>query len=324
MAAIKRKILVCGSTGFLGRNIAESLAHEDDFEVYGTYHNSPPLANPRITPVGCDLTEKTDVNKVVPGMDIVIQAAAATSGAKDTFTKPYYHVTDNAVMNALLFRASYDHKISHLVFLSCTTMYQSSDKPIKETDFDAGREIYPNYFGGAWTKVYNEKMCEFYSRVGAAKHTIIRHSNIYGPYDKYDLERSHVFGATITKVMNAAEGGEIVIWGAGEEQRDLLYVSDLVDFVKLALEKQESKCEVFNVGCGSSISVKDLVAKIIRCSGKDVTSRYDLSKPSIKTRICLDIDKARRVIGWEPKISLEEGIAKTIQWYHNNKDALRG
>lgn len=320
---MKRKILVCGSTGFIGRNVAEAFADNDNFEVYGTYYNSKPLSNSKVKMIRADLTNKEDVNKIIRGKDIVIQAAATTSGAKDTATKPYYHVTDNALMNALIFRAAYDYQVSHLVFLSCTTMYQSSGSPIKETDLDLNEEIYPAYFGGAWTKVYNEKMCEFYSRIGSTKYTVVRHSNIYGPHDKFDLERSHVFGATITKVMTAENEGKIIVWGTGEEERDLLYISDLVDFVKLAIDKQKSKFELFNAGYGSPISIKELVEKIILRSGKNIGIEFDITKPSIKTKICLDATKAKNLFGWSAKISIDEGIIKTLKWYKNNLKVAR-
>lgn len=315
---MKRKILICGATGFIGRNMAEYFAKDEEFRVYGTYLRSKPLNNRKIRMIKTELTDRKNVNKAIKGKDIIIQAAAATSGAKDTVKRPHYHVTDNAVMNALIFRAAFDYKVSRLVFLSCTTMYQSSETPIRETDFDANRQMHPGYFGGAWTKVYNEKMCEFYSRIGVTKYTVIRHSNIYGPYDKFDLEKSHVFGATITKVMAAKDGGEIVVWGQGQEERDLLHVFDLVDFVRMAIDKQNSKFELFNLGSGSSISVKELVRKIIAHSGKDISIKYDIRKPSIKTKICLDSTKAKDAFAWSSRISLDEGIKKTIEWHRNN------
>ena len=315
---MKKKILVCGATGFVGRNIAESLAKKDNFEVYGTYLNSEPLDSPGIRMIPADLTDKDKVNQVIGGMDIIVQAAATTSGARDIVSTPYYHVTDNAVMNSLIFRSAYEHDVSQVIFFSCSVMYQSSDVPVKETDFDANEDIYPNYFGVGWTKVYIEKMCEFYSRIGNTKYTVVRHSNIYGPYDKYDLERSHVFGATMTKVMTAENGGKVVVWGAGEEERDLLYVSDLVDFVKLAIDQQESKYELYNAGCGSSVSVSNLVKRIIAISGKDLEVEHDLSKPSLKTKLCLDATRAKESLGWSPKVSLDEGIQKTMNWYGAN------
>lgn len=314
----KKKILICGADGFIGRHMAEYFSQLEEFDVYGTYFESKPSTNPKVKMIQADLTNNRDVVKAIKGMDILIQAAATTSGAKDIMEKPYYHVTDNAVMNSLIFRAAYEFNVSHVIFFSCSLMYQSSDFPVKETDFDANREIYPSYFGVGWTKVYIEKLAEFYSRIGNTKYTVIRHSNVYGPYDKFDLERSHVFGATVTKVMTAKNGGEIVIWGSGEEERDLLYISDLVDFVELALDRQESKFEIFNSGHDSSISVTDLVKKIIACSGKNLKILYDKSKPTIKTKLCLDTSKAKTSLGWFPKVSLDEGIKKTIDWYKNN------
>lgn len=313
----KKKVLICGAAGFIGRNLSEAFAKRDDFELYGTFFDSSTFSSSKIKMIRADLTKKEDVKKAINGMDIVIQAAATTSGAKDIVSNPYLHVTDNAIMNSLIFRAAYEYNVSQLIFFSCTIMYRPSNIPLKETDFDANQKICPEYFGAGWTKVYIEKMAEFYSKIGNTKYTILRHSNIYGPYDKFDLERSHVFGATMTKVLTA-KNGQITVWGTGEEERDLLYVADLMDFVELAIDKQESKFELYNVGSGTSVSVSDLVKKIIACSGKDIDIKYDESKPTIKTKILLDISKAKSSLGWFPKISLEEGIKKTMEWYKSN------
>lgn len=314
---MKKKILVCGSTGFIGRNIAEALAEKGEFEVFGTYFSSPALEYPQITSIHVDLTNAEQIDRVVKGKDIIIQAAATTSGSKDIVTKPYIHVTDNAVMNSLIFRAAYENSVSQVVFFSCTVMYQSSETPLKEIDFKANEEIHPNYFGVGWTKVYIEKMCEFYSRLGRTKYTAIRHSNIYGPYDKYDLEHSHVFGATMTKVMTNRDG-KIVVWGPGTEKRDLLYVGDLVKFVKLAIDRQQTSYELVNVGLGKAIAIKDLVSKIIEYSGKEIAVEHDLSQPNIPTSLSLDISLAKKLFGWQPDTSLEEGIRKTMAWYRAN------
>jgi GDP-L-fucose synthase len=322
---MRKKVLICGCTGFIGRNLAETLADREGLEVFGTYHHSPPLDHPGIRMLHADLTDKEDVTRVVADMDVVIQTAAVTSGASDIVQRPHVHVADNAVMNALIFRAAFEAAVSHVVFLSCTTMYPSSDRPLAETDFDANARIYGPYFGGAWTKVYNEKMCEFYSRQGKARWTVIRHSNIYGPHDKYDLERSHVVGATVTKVETAPDGGTITVWGPGTEGRDLLYVADLVDFMETVLQRQQTPFEVFNVGGGHAIQVRELVRKIVEHSGKDLKIEHDVTKPTVRTSLCLDCTKAKQQIGWQPKVSLDEGIRKTLQWYRENKkQEIRG
>jgi nucleoside-diphosphate-sugar epimerase len=196
-------------------------------------------------------------------------------------------------------------------------MYPSGPVPLKETAFKADTDIDPNYFGAGWTKVYLEKMAEFFAGIGPTRYTVIRHSNIYGPYDKFDLERSHVFGATVNKILNCKEGA-ITLWGDGSEERDLLYITDLVDFVRLAIKKQNDPFCLVNIGYGSSISITSLATKIIEVAKKDIRITYDKSKPSIKTKLALDCTKAKHLFGWQPKVPLIKGIQKTIDWYKSN------
>src|SRR3989338_8263269 len=165
----KRRILVCGATGFIGRNIAEYLTSRNDLEVYGVYLKSEPLKEQRIKMIKADLTVKNEVDRVVKGVDIIIQAAATTSGSKDIVTKPYIHVTDNAVMNSYLFRCAFEHNVKHVLFFSCTVMYHSSETALQESDFDANKDLHPRYFGVGNTKLYIEKMCDFFSRIGETK-----------------------------------------------------------------------------------------------------------------------------------------------------------
>jgi nucleoside-diphosphate-sugar epimerase len=313
----KKKLLICGATGFIGRNVAEFFSDKDEFNITGTYFKSEPYANSKIDWVKADLRKTEDVEKVVKEKNIIIQMAATTSGAKDITERPYIHVTDNALMNSLLLRSSFDNNVSQFIFPSCTVMYHPSENPLKETDFDGGKELLPNYFGVGNTKIYVEKMCEFFSRLGKTKHTVLRHSNIYGPHDKFDLEKSHVFGATITKVMTS-NNGKINVWGDGEEKRDLLYSSDIVNFIDCAIKNQKPNFGLYNVGYGEAISVNGLVKKIMDISERELEVIHDVSKPSIKTSLCLDSSKAKYELGWEPKISIDKGIEKTIEWYKRN------
>ncbi len=315
------KILVCGATGFIGRNIVESLSKNKKYKVTAVYNRKKPFFIENVDFVQADLTVPSDVDRVIRSQDIVIQSAANTTGVKDVIERPYIHVTDNAVMNSIILKSCYDNHVKKFVFFSCTVMYQSKDmpfikKPVSETDFNPSNEIYPGYFGVGWTKVYIEKMCEFYARLGRTKHYVIRHSNIYGPYDKYDLENSHVFGATINKVLNK-KSNEINIWGDGLEERDLLYIDDLISAVeKLINTSSENSFYLINIGSGLAISIKDLVNKIIKLSGvNDKKLVYDCSKPTVKTSISLDCSLAKSVFNWEPEVSLEDGIKKSILWY---------
>lgn len=310
----RRQVLICGATGFIGRNLAERLVKRSDLRVRGIYHRRPPYELPGLEWHQADLTMGQDVDRVLDGVSVLVQAAATTSGSKDIVNRPHIHVTDNAVMNSLLLRAAFEKKVEHVVFFSCTVMLASSEKALTEDDFDANAEIHPRYFGAGWTKLYIEKMCEFYARIGRAKHTVIRHSNIYGPYDKFDLERSHVFGATVTKTMTARDG-KVVVWGTGEEARDLLYIGDLVDFVERAVDRQQASYRLYNCGYGKAISVKEIVRKIVEKSGRDLVIQHDLSQPSINTSLFLDCSRAKQELEWEPMTDFDQGIDKTLAWW---------
>lgn len=310
---MKQKILICGATGFIGRNLTEQLSQREEFEVHAVRFQRPEYSCANVIWHQADLRQPELVDQLMQGMDIVIQAAATTSGSKDIVTRPFIHVTDNAVMNSYLFRSAFEHKIKHVIFFSCTVMYQSSEKALKETDFDANQALHPRYMGVGNTKLYMEKMCEFYAGLAETKFTAIRHSNIYGPYDKFDLEKSHVFGATITKVMTAKD--KIKVWGTGEEERDLLHVNDLVHFVELALKNQKEKYRLYNCGLGQAISIKNLVHKIVALSGKNLMIEHDLSQPTIKTSLFLDCSFAKKELGWEPKINIDQGIQDTLAWW---------
>ena len=317
-----KNILICGASGFMGQNIANSFIKSGEYNVYGV-GNKRAVENVNDYKMffTCDLTDKKGIDHVFNRgnlkYDIVIQAAANTSGSKDILERPYLHVTDNAVMNSLILQACYDHSAGHMLFLSCGVMYNPDRSPVTENDFYLDEGIFKNYFGVGWTKVYIEKMCEFFAGLKRTKHTVIRHSNTYGPYDKYDLEKSHMFGATITKVLNASDGDEIIVWGDGTTERDLLYVDDVVDFIHLAIKSQDKMYDLFNVGMGKSFAVNEIVHKIIEYSGKRLTIRHDLDKPSIDTKLAFNSDKALNELGWSPKHSLDDGIKKTISWYNN-------
>ena len=316
-----KNVLICGGTGFIGHNLVLRFANQPNkYRVTATYLNSKVFEHENVAWVKADLREKNQVDALLCDADIVYQAAATTSGASDIVNSPEIHVTDNAIMNSQILRSVSHNKISNFIFFSCTTMYSTSSTPQAEHEFDANIEVFPSYFGVAWTKFYIEKMCEFYSKMCDTKFSVIRHSNIYGPWDKFDLKRSHVMGATITKVLDAKE--EIEVWGKGIELRDLLYVDDLVDLVELVTDKQTTKFELFNAGLGKGISVKDLVGKVIEISGKNLRIVYNESKPNLPFSFVSNNTKVQGLFGWKASVSLEEGIRRTIDWQKRNLSPL--
>jgi GDP-L-fucose synthase len=312
------KIIIFGVSGFIGKNLAITLKKKfKNTKIIGTYFkNKPDLKDIKL--IKCDLRNKKSVDKILKKKtDVVIQAAAVTSGAKEIIEKPYIHVNQNAIINSIITQSAYENYVSHVIIFSCTLMYKSSKKPLKENDFDANSEMYSHYFGGGWMKIFVEKLGEFYSRLNRNKYTLIRHSNIYGPFDKFDLEKSHVFGSSINKVVNSTDQ-TLTIWGKGTESRDLLYIDDLVRFVMLAIKKQKINYGLYNVGYGKAISINNLVKKIIKIYGKKITIYNDISKKSLENSVFLNCNKAYKELGWKKKISLEQGIKKTLKWYLKN------
>jgi GDP-L-fucose synthase len=314
----KKRVLICGATGFIGRNVVDRFRLSTNYEVRAVHHDEPPSVYLGVEWVYADLRNASDVKRVMRGVDIVIQLAATTSGAKDIVTRPYIHVTDNAVMNSLIFRESYEQEVEHVIFPSCTVMYKPSKSKQRESDWDASDEIYPTYFGVGKTKVYCEDMCEFYSRLGRTKYTAIRHSNVYGPYDKFDLDKCHVFAAMLRKVLESDTTLEV--WGKGKAARDLLYIDDLVDCVELCLTKQESPFEVFNCGSGKAIPILNIAKEVMRLKKKKLQIVYDVTKPDIPTTVVVDCSKAKRVLGWSPSVGFKDGIKRTLKWYESNRE----
>jgi nucleoside-diphosphate-sugar epimerase len=312
------RYVVCGATGFMGRNIAERFGRLFPGKVVGIYHKRPVVDIPGVSWQYTDLLDAAQVDKLIEAGDIVVQAAAISTGALDAIERPHIFITDNVIMNSLLLRACYEKKASQFVYTSCPVMYPSNlNRALKEEDFSGDIDIDSPYYGGGWMKVYTEKMCMFYSKFNRTRHTAFRHTNCYGPYDKFDSDHSHMYCATISKVMHANDYDTISVWGPGTEGRDLLYVDDVVDFVVAALN-QKTPFELVNLGCGRAYPVNEVVDTIIKVSGKCLTVQHDLSKPHIPSNIWLDTSKAERLFGWKPKTSLIEGTQKTIEWYRKN------
>ncbi len=312
---MKLKVLICGGSGFIGTNIVEKFKTKKNILLTAIYFKNKPKTHFNVKWIKADLRDKKEVYKIIKNQDIVIQAAATTSGAKDILNKPYLHVTDNAIMNSLILQACYDLEVKKFIFFSCTVMYPSQKKPLKEITVNE-KKIYKSYFGVAKTKLFIEDLCRFYSKISKTSFTCIRHSNIYGPHDKFDLDKSHFFGATINKIFNSKN--ELTIWGKGTERRDLLYVDDLVFFVERVIKFQKNKFRIYNCGYGKHYSVNEIVKKVNYLSKKNLLIKNDLSKKSIKTSLALDTSLSKKELGWKVKTDLDNGIVKTLKWYKKN------
>ena len=185
--------------------------------------------------------------------------AANTSGAAVMATQPLAHVTPNVVMNAQMLEASYQEKIKKFLFISSSAAYPpSGDRPVLEDEMFNG-DPFEAYYSVGWMKRYAEVLCRIYTEKikNPMATVVVRPSNVYGPYDKFDFERSHVTAALIRKVVERQDPLEI--WGTGEDVRDLIFVDDFVDAVMLAMAKINTFDPV-NIGFGKGCQVRDILS----------------------------------------------------------------
>jgi GDP-L-fucose synthase len=314
-------VLVTGGAGFLGTNLLARLAREGA-KLRATWHEArSPLGTPGIEWVRADLTGLDDCRRAVGGVDYVFHCAANTSGAAVMVRTPLVHVTPNVVMNTQLLDAAYGAGVKRFVFISSGAAYPpTGDRPVAEDEMFDG-EPYSTYYPVAWMKRYAEVLCEMYARRlrPAMSTLVIRPSNVYGPHDKFDFGTSHVTAALLRKVVERQTPLEV--WGSGADVRDLIYVDDFVDGVLRAFADPEDYLAV-NIAAGRGYSVREILATLLAVDGfHHADVRFDPSRPSTIPVRLISTERARTRLGFEPKISLADGLGRTLRWYREHGHA---
>jgi len=309
-----KKVLVTGGAGFIGVNLIRGLL-ELGADVIATLHRKPAvIQDERITYTKCELTKVNDCKQVVQGMDYVFMCAANTSGAAVMEKTPLVHVTPNIIMNTLMLEAAYEAKVKKFLFISSNSVYPVTDYPVKEEEMMKG-DLFEKYFCVGWMKRFTEILCEMYATKikNPMKVVVVRPANIYGPYDDFEWETSHVIPALIRKVVRRHK--PIEVWGDGNDIKDFIYVQDLVEGVLLAMEKIETFDPV-NIATGKSCTVKEVLnAILIADNYQNAKIVFDSSKPTMIPKRLIDTSKAKKLLGFKAKTSLAEGIKKTVDWY---------
>ena len=297
----------------MGVNLIKRLLDEGA-DIRATLHiNKPVLNDNRIEYFYGDLRIEENCQKAVAGVDYVFMCAANTSGAKVMATTPLVHLTPNILMNMQMLQAAYTARVKKFLFISTNTVYPLTDFPVKESDVT--NNFYESYHIVAWMKRFTEIVCEMYSnRIKEPMKTIVvRPGNLYGPYDKFDWVKSKVIPAIMRRAIERHDPFEV--WGDGMDLKDFLYIDDCIDGLILAMEKLE-EFEPINVASGIPVTIRDVLTQILKSADyDDADVQYDSSKPTMIPKRMIDISLAKEKLGFEPKVSLQDGIHKTVQWY---------
>ena len=314
MALAKKKVLVAGASGLIGSHLTARLLEEGAL-IRATWHSKRPIVqDERIEYLQCDLTQRDACRAAVKDMEYVFLCAASTHGAATITSTPMVHVTPNVLMNSQMLEAAYEASVRKFLFLGSTVGYPPRDRPIKEDEMFDG-DPYEKYYFAGWTKRFSEILCRMYGEKLSRRMTtiVLRPTNVYGPNDRFDFATSHVIPALIRKIVERWDPLEV--WGTGDDVRDAIYVSDMIDAMILAIDKLEGY-RTINIGFGQGYTVKEFVRTLLELD--DYTHAricFDPSKPTTIPFRLVDTSQAERELGFKAQVSLKEGLARTLAWY---------
>lgn len=255
--------------------------------------------------------------------DIIVLAAARVGGILANDQNPYPFLYDNLLIQSNVINAAHENDVSQLIFLGSSCIYPKyAPQPIKEEYLLTG-SLEPTNQWYAIAKIAGIKLCEALNRQYGRNYVSLMPTNLYGPGDNFDLETSHVVPAMIRKFHEATENGHtpVTLWGTGNPKREFLHVQDVVEAVLFAVEN-DINGEVYNVGTGKDISIRELAYLIQKITGHQGEIIWNTSKPDGTPRKLLDVSKLH-AIGWKHKKALQDGLTETYRWFLQNINQLK-
>jgi nucleoside-diphosphate-sugar epimerase len=264
-----------------------------------------------------DLRDYENAEKAVDGIEIVFHLADIVAGITYVFDNQPDVWRGNVMINSNVFTASHKAKVDRLIYVgaACAYPHEKQNDPLsplfKEND------MYPAHPESAygWGKLMGEYECELFSKSGMLNTGILRLHNVYGPNSDLSVERSQVIPATIRKAILYPEE-QFLVWGNGEQNRSFIYVTDVVEGLLLVADKGINKGPI-QLGTNEKTTINQIAKMVIDVSGKDIVQEHDLTKPVGDFGRAADITLAKEILGWEPKMSMEEGIKITYRWASN-------
>ena len=294
------KFYVAGNTGLVGSAIVRMLKKKRFYNII-----SSPSSH-------WDLTVQSRVEQFfrLNQPEYVFLAAAKVGGIGANSESPAHFIYDNLMIQTNIIDCAYRYGAKKLIFLGSSCIYPKfANQPIKEEELMTGA-LEPSNDAYATAKIAGIKMCQAYRQQYGFDAISVMPTNLYGPNDNYDLEKSHVLPAMIRKFHEAED--KVNLWGDGSARREFLHVDDLAEALYLLLN-QYNEASPINVGTGEDVTIKELAETVGSVVGnKEI--EWDTSKPNGTPRKVLDVSKIKSM-GWKPTISLRDGIESTYQDY---------
>ena len=307
--------MVTGGGGFIGSHLAKYLHDKGHFvrvaDLSLNGHSGHSYFDEEML---VDLRVWDNCLRATRGIDEVYNLAANMGGIGFITQVRADIMRDNLLMNVHMLEASRQNKVRRYLFSSSACVYpdyRQMDTTVAGLKENDAYPAQPDTFYG-WEKLSAEKMCEAYAEDYDMEVRVARYHNIYGPNGTYKGGREKSPAAICRKVAEASDPGTIKIWGDGKQTRSFCYIDDAVRGTVMLMESEFSK--PLNIGSDRMVSVDQLTDMIIRVSAKRIQKEYDLSAPQGVRGRNADISLAKRALGWEPRLSLEEGLAKTYNW----------
>ncbi len=317
-----KKVLVTGGGDLIGSHIVQELLKQDAKVRVVEYGKPIVLKDSRIEILNGDLTKKEDCLRAVEGIDYVFHAAGVTVGAAVTTGNPegaMESMVSNLILTARMLQAAWLKNVERFLLFSSSAVYPVADYAIKEEEVWNGPP-HQSYFGYGWMRRYFEKLGEFVGSKSDVKIAIIRPTTTYGRGDNFDPITSQVIPALIKKA--AEKQNPYTVWGTGEEVRDFIHASDLARACLLILEKH-AICDPVNIGSGNGTKIKEIVKIILEAADyENANVIFDSSKPSTIPFRIVDASKATKLLGFTPRVSLEEGLRDMFNWYAKKNELI--
>lgn len=312
-----KKVLVTGGSGFIGSHVSELLVKKGA-NVSILDHIKKQNIQSIIKQVELIYGNIDDLEigvKACQNKDIVINMAARVGGIEYNQTHQGSILRENLLIACNMLEAARMAQVERFMEVSSACVYPK-DALIPTPEEEGFRGEPESTNGGyGWSKRMGELLSKYYQEQYKMQIGIVRPYNAYGPHDHFDPKISHVIPALIKRVFD--EEDQLVIWGSGNQTRAFLYVEDLAEGILLATEKH-LVADPINLGTDEEISIKDLIQIILVLSNKKRQVVFDTTKPDGSPRRNSDNSKAKKLIGFEAKTKLRDGLEKTINWYKEN------